>query len=764
MSASRSSAEPTLDAEPTPDAPISTLPTTESRQCKGKSRATMSKSERLQKNGKNWAQGAREDLILRPRWDEFMAAKLVGGLTLKSFFTTVQNEFIFKIGWQLADDLEPDLPLPEYDPTAPPIVEMLSEDEETKKEKRIHFLCGRVKRWFLNRLETANKPKKTQNRSRPVRTAQLAKVEDVEDAVVYVANRLGLPPPKRASAGYQLYMTECFATEIAPVVAQRWAERPERAHKPIDALPPPELGTKIALELFNKLDPERQEDLTTRAKTIAKQNKEEYEAQLKAWPPTTPEDRQMAQNLIKPLMKHLLEAVADATGMHLFLVLGGPVPMWGGDIRTIHLSVGANHAPVPVPFSQWDAAHWDREVIDKFKVYLETAYTPAERLASAIKKKTPIVDNPSLLRLDHDNEPITSSSKTKTNNSRANLNSSAGGSSANNDGMDNDNDSENSGGEEESDNEGEDSEDSTERRRQYERGRQESIRKTQQIMRDMGLLDATKNLFSEKPAKERGTCKEKPLPTGPPRRSRRGKPGQDMDAMDVSEGDEASSSSAGGERIAGTTTDEEAGSVGTEPDGSESESDGNGMVLSEDELVPPPVIDTFSSASPSKSAETTLEAESSSTTKTPEEQALAKPKPTTSSKPARSGGLGRLLAIDAAKQETQIPPCPTERTKKTAWLCDVYPELTTVNLGGAFNNTLAAFFALKAAYGFANGSGRVSAEGRPIQLHYWIQHKRVPKPDLCAIKDTAAFSKEYWGWWTGIQPSWREGNEGGPAR
>ncbi|KAJ7055000.1 hypothetical protein C8F01DRAFT_947262, partial [Mycena amicta] len=90
------------------------------------------------------------------------------------------------------------------------------------------------------------------------------------------------------------------------------------------------------------------------------------------------------------------------------------------------------------------------------------------------------------------------------------------------------------------------------------------------------------------------------------------------------------------------------------------------------------------------------------------------------------------------------------------WLCDVYPELTTVNLGGAFNNTLAAFFALEAAYGFANGSGRVSAEGRPIQLHYWIQHKRVPKPDLCAIKDTAAFSKEYWGWWTGIQPSWRE--------
>ncbi|KAJ7059372.1 hypothetical protein C8F01DRAFT_989776 [Mycena amicta] len=137
-------------------------------------------------------------------------------------------------------------------------------------------------------------------------------------------------------------------------------------------------------------------------------------------------------------------------------------------------------------------------------------------------------------------------------------------------------------------------------------------------------------------------------------------------------------------------------------------------------------------------------------------------KPTTSVK-SGGGGLRRLLAIDAAKRVTPVPPCP-ERTAASGWLCNVYAELTGINLGATYNETLTAYFALEAAYQYANGTGRLSAEHRPKQLGLWNRNKRVAKPAYCAIPDTAKFSEEFWAWWMGNQPVWRETtSEGRPG-
>ncbi|KAJ7048991.1 hypothetical protein C8F01DRAFT_1003297 [Mycena amicta] len=131
------------------------------------------------------------------------------------------------------------------------------------------------------------------------------------------------------------------------------------------------------------------------------------------------------------------------------------------------------------------------------------------------------------------------------------------------------------------------------------------------------------------------------------------------------------------------------------------------------------------------------------------------PAPATSVTSSRSGGLRRMLAVDAAKRVTPIPPCPA-RTSASEWLCKVYPELTNVNLGAAYNEMLTAYLALEAAYGYVNGTGRLSAEHRPAQMQRWIRNKRVATPAYCKISDTTAFAKGYWAWWAGIQPSWRE--------
>jgi hypothetical protein len=50
------------------------------------------------------------------------------------------NEFHAKVGWQLRDQDEPELPMPDYDPLALEPAETLSEEEEVAKRTRISVL------------------------------------------------------------------------------------------------------------------------------------------------------------------------------------------------------------------------------------------------------------------------------------------------------------------------------------------------------------------------------------------------------------------------------------------------------------------------------------------------------------------------------------------------------------------------------------------------------------------------------------------------
>lgn len=52
----------------------------------------------------------------------------------------VCNEFHARISWRLLDHEEPELPLQEYNPRAPPISEPLTEEETQQKRERINDL------------------------------------------------------------------------------------------------------------------------------------------------------------------------------------------------------------------------------------------------------------------------------------------------------------------------------------------------------------------------------------------------------------------------------------------------------------------------------------------------------------------------------------------------------------------------------------------------------------------------------------------------
>ncbi|KAJ7040215.1 hypothetical protein C8F04DRAFT_1253977 [Mycena alexandri] len=99
------------------------------------------------RNLKMWAEGARES-ILRPHIAGYTDALERGWRAERDYLHTVCTEFHARISWQLPDDDEPELPLPEYDPFATPPVEELNEEDTISKRLRIETMNARIGRWL----------------------------------------------------------------------------------------------------------------------------------------------------------------------------------------------------------------------------------------------------------------------------------------------------------------------------------------------------------------------------------------------------------------------------------------------------------------------------------------------------------------------------------------------------------------------------------------------------------------------------------------
>nr|GAT42724.1 predicted protein [Mycena chlorophos] len=154
--------------------------------------------------------------------------------------------------------------------------------------------------------------------------------------------------------------------------------------KPIDPKPTGPFRTKIARLLFARKTPEEKAAYKARANADAKAKDAEFEAATAAWPPSTPHARQRAIDNLGPALELLLGGLADLTGMRPLLCLGGPESRFRGSLQVLYYTLGENRAPVPVSFPEWDAPHFNTEILDKMKAYLKTAYTPQECAAMAL--------------------------------------------------------------------------------------------------------------------------------------------------------------------------------------------------------------------------------------------------------------------------------------------------------------------------------------------------------------------------------------------
>ncbi|KAJ7053094.1 hypothetical protein C8F01DRAFT_1261274 [Mycena amicta] len=270
------------------------------------------------KNEKGWAQGVIEDHILGKHVAGFAEARQKGPKAESDYLKNVMNEFFYLVPWHLKKGEQPQLPLPLWTPDKVVDDESLSEEDKRSKALFVKTMKPKIRRWLVYRVDTVRGPT---NPGDDIWTVLLAKATNIH-------------PPHKVRQGYQQYMHEAYSVCIDPTVQREWA-----TNDPDDEVattpPSPAFRTKIARRLFADLDPDIQQAYRDRAKAESAAARAEYKEKLRAWPGKTPQDRQNAIDNLGRFLRRIMKGVADATGLHVFFMAGGPIPRYGGALRTV---------------------------------------------------------------------------------------------------------------------------------------------------------------------------------------------------------------------------------------------------------------------------------------------------------------------------------------------------------------------------------------------------------------------------------------------
>ncbi|KAJ7709325.1 hypothetical protein B0H16DRAFT_1480951 [Mycena metata] len=312
------------------------------------------------RNLKLWAEGTRES-ILKPHIPAYTDALERGWCAERDYLMEVCKEFHTLIPWRLEDYEEPELPLPAYNKFAKGIEEDLTEDELEMKRLKIETMNARIARWLKYR---------ARNLARPL------KMDRTRDPwAILVAKLAGINSHPKARQAFQQYMHESYESDIAPAVQARWESQ---ALGTENALTP--FRAKVARELFSELPESEQNALRQRAKDEAQKARDEYTATMKAGPSKSPEARQQCIDNLGVFMTTIMRGVSEYTGLHGFAVFGGPIPAYGGELRTVQFSCawGRNHGTPATNFPQWSRPRFGRDVLDFVREYLRTAFKCAE--------------------------------------------------------------------------------------------------------------------------------------------------------------------------------------------------------------------------------------------------------------------------------------------------------------------------------------------------------------------------------------------------
>ncbi|KAJ7149899.1 hypothetical protein C8R43DRAFT_1128380 [Mycena crocata] len=234
------------------------------------------------------------------------------------------------------------------------------------------YFARRIRRWLKYRVKRLRKHVRT-------------RVDSSKDPwAILLAKLSGVSAPPKARQAYQQFMREDFAEKIEPVVEERWAESSSAGSSvPVDKEPNAPFRAKVARDLFAELSEEEQEGYRGRAKDEAASARAAYDRALKEPPSKTPQARNAAIENIGAFVAPILQGIHERTGLHSVLILGGPMPKYGGDLRTIHVSYGRNRSAVGSHFPQYSKERFNG-VLALMKEYLETVFSKQDCVDAAL--------------------------------------------------------------------------------------------------------------------------------------------------------------------------------------------------------------------------------------------------------------------------------------------------------------------------------------------------------------------------------------------
>ncbi|KAJ7659783.1 hypothetical protein DFH06DRAFT_1326804 [Mycena polygramma] len=309
------------------------------------------KAKADRRSNKLWAEEAREDL-LRPHIEAYADALQQGWRAECDYLQKVCNDYHGHILWRVGDNDEPDLPLPEYDPFVPIPTEDSTEEERVARQNRILELNAHIRRWLKYRAQALRQgfATRTDPRNNPY--------------AVLLAKISGVSVPPKTRQVYQQFMHESYATEIMPLVEERW-RRDKSTNEDGSAntkKPDAAFRSLIAREVFGKLPSEEKE----------------------------PAARQKCIDEIGRFLAPILEGVQSYMGLRGVCVFGGPIPKYNGEIGTTHVAVGTNRAPMVVGFAGWNRPRFAQDVVGFFT--LQTAYSTQECSEAALPSAVSLAD------------------------------------------------------------------------------------------------------------------------------------------------------------------------------------------------------------------------------------------------------------------------------------------------------------------------------------------------------------------------------------
>ncbi|KAJ7792187.1 hypothetical protein B0H14DRAFT_2624173 [Mycena olivaceomarginata] len=339
----------------------------------------MCKAKELRRSNKMWAEGAHEDL-LKKHIETYTDALEQGHCAEHDCWQKICTEYHTLISWRLADHEEPELPLPEYDPFTPPLVEDLMEEERVQRHAQREE-CHCIRRWLkyctqsLRRKSTLKTD--IRNNLYAVLLGQLSSIKNTS----------------KARQAYQQFMHES-APEVAKAVDECWAENWIKPDGSTNTKGPDvHFRAKVVRELFAEMSEDEKEGYHTRAAAEATAAKEAYKSALEKGPSKDLASRQRCINQFGKFMGPIMKGVQEYTGLQGFVVLGGPMPKYNREVGTLHLTVRHNQAAVPTTFPGYDGRQWDA-LIDAYTKYLGTAYSSQDCAEAVLPSEGSLNDTP----------------------------------------------------------------------------------------------------------------------------------------------------------------------------------------------------------------------------------------------------------------------------------------------------------------------------------------------------------------------------------